>query len=303
MKLKRTSYFREGQKNLDEFKDWVKHLEQLNERTYERYQFETSLGKTWVWGHRTQEATSDTLVIFPGARTTALVWDFDRGLDNLNHDVRIFMIEPNGLPNLSDGSTPDIKSLDYGVWANEVLNRLNIEETFIAGASFGGLLSMKLSIVQPKKVKAAFLLNPACLQSFSLTFKNLYYNLLPVLLPSRKNVLKFLNAEVFAKPNHQLSPDSEKLLLEYQLLALNHYKDRTQKPYYMHEELNRVSADTYLILGDKDLLFPYQRSITNAEKHLQNLRDVRVFHNVGHGIETYPESLRYIGKQIKNHES
>lgn len=79
------------------------------------------------------------------------------------------MIETNGLPNLSSGATPDIKSLDCGIWASEVLGKLNIETAFVAGASFGGFICMKLGIVNPEKIKAAFLLNPGCLQPFSLT--------------------------------------------------------------------------------------------------------------------------------------
>jgi hypothetical protein len=49
--------------------------------------------------------------------------------------MRIFMIETNGLPNLSDGATPDIKSLDYGIWATEIFDKLDIGNAFIAGAS------------------------------------------------------------------------------------------------------------------------------------------------------------------------
>ena len=122
------------------------------------------------------------------------------------------MVETNGLPNLSDGSTPNVKSLDYGFWANEVFEKLKIERAFIAGASFGGLICMKFGIVKPEKIKAAFLLNPGCLQPFSLTLKNLYYNLLPILIPTVKNVSNFLDKAVFSKPNHRLSDFSEKMI-------------------------------------------------------------------------------------------
>ena len=70
------------------------------------------------------------------------------------HKMRIFLVETNGLPNLSDGETPDIKSLGYGIWASEVLEKLKIEKAFIAGASFGGLICMKLAIVKPEVIKS-----------------------------------------------------------------------------------------------------------------------------------------------------
>ena len=301
MEIKAVSHFKDEKNDIEYFENWVKRLEDNNQRQYERYEVETALGKTHVWGLNTKEGNLDTLVIFPGARTTALIWDFDRGLDNLNHKMKIFMVETNGLPNLSNGATPDIKSLGYGVWAAEVLDKLNIEKAFVAGASFGGLICMKLGIVKPEKIKSAFLLNPGCLQPFSLTLKNLYFNLLPIIIPNEKNVLRFLDKAVLSKPHHQLSDFSEKMLVDYEVFAISRYKDKTQKPYFMNQQLTEVKADTYLLEGDKDLLFPYQKSIENAKRLIKTLKDVKVFKNVGHGIETYREALNYMGDKIKNY--
>jgi pimeloyl-ACP methyl ester carboxylesterase len=301
MKIKSKSYFKDEKNDIIYFENWVSQLETNNGRQYERIEIETSLGKTHIWGLNTKEEYLDTLVIFPGARTTSLIWDFDKGLDNFNHKMRIFMVETNGLPNLSNGETPDIESLDYGFWADEVLEKLNIAKTFIAGASFGGLICLKLAIIKPEKVKAAFLLNPGCLQPFSLTLKNLYFNLLPIINPTEKNVLKFLNTAVFSKPNHKLSEFSEKMLVDYEVFAISRYKDKTQKPYYMDKQLEEVKVDTFLLEGDKDLLFPFEKSIENAKRQIKKLKEVKVFHNVGHGIETYDKALNYIGEQIKNY--
>ena len=212
--------------------------------------------------------------------------------------MKIYLVETNGLPNLSNGDTPDIKSLDYGVWASELLDKLQIEKAFVAGASFGGLICMKLAIVNPAKIKAAFLLNPGCLQPFSLSLKNLYYNLLPIIAPTEKNVRKFLDKAVLSKPNHQLSNAAEKMLVDYEVFAISRYNDKTQKPYYMDKQLAEVSVPTYLLEGDKDLLFPYQKSIDNAKKHITSLKEVKVFNNVGHGIETYALAMNFIGEKI-----
>ena len=299
MQIKHKSYFKNEKADLTYFERWVKELENYNERQYERFEIETSLGKTQVYGLNIKEENLETLVIFPGARTTSLIWDFDKGLDNLHHKMKIFMVETNGLPNLSNGDSPNIKSLDYGFWAAEVLDQLKIEKAFVAGASFGGLICMKLGIVHPEKIKSIFMLNPGCLQSFSLTLQNLYFNLLPIMNPTEKNVLKFLDKAVFSKPNHKLSEFSEKLLIDYEIFAISRYKDNTQKPYYMDKELAEIKVDTYLLLGDKDLLFPCEKSIKNAKKHIKTLRDIRIFENVGHGVETYDKALNYMGEKIK----
>lgn len=300
MKIKTNSHFKDGKNDLLYLGNWVKRLEELNDRVYEKIEINTTLGKTQVWGINTNENHPETLVIFPGARTTSLFWDFDKGLDRFSN-LRLFLVETNGLPNFSDGATPDIKSLDYGHWANEVLIGLHIDKTFIAGASFGGLICMKLGITNPERVKAAFLLNPGCLQPFSMTWSNLYYNLLPIVKPTNKNVITFLEKAVFSKPNHQLSEQAEELIVDYEVFAISRYKDRTQKPYYMNTELAEVAVDIYLLEGDKDLLFPYQKSIRNAKKHLKTLKDIKVFGNVGHGIETYDKAIKYIAEKIENY--
>lgn len=299
MKIYSTSQFKDPVNDHRYFEEWVGKLERHNCRTYERIQVQTSLGKTHVWGLNTQETHLDALVIFPGARTTALIWDFDRGLDQIGHPLRIFMVETNGLPNLSDGATPDIRFLDYGVWAMEVLEQLQLEKAYVAGASFGGLICMKLALVSPEKVQVAFLLNPGCLQSFSLTFKNLYYNLRPILSPTALNVSKFLDKAIFSKPNHQLSEVAEQLLIDYEVFAITRYHDRTQKPYYMNKQLESVTVPTYLLLGEQDLLFPFQTSRNNAERQINSLLDIQVYPHVGHGIETYAPAIRYLGEKIK----
>lgn len=299
MEVKHTSFFKSPEKDHAWFNQWVNDLEKSNGRTYERITLDTTLGKTHVWGLNTANVATDILVIFPGARTTPLIWDFDRGLDHLHHPLKIYLVETNGLPNLSDGNTPDIRSLDYGHWASEVLDKLGLHKPFVAGASFGGLICMKLAIVHPEKIKAAFLLNPGCLQSFSMTWDNLYYNLLPIISPKPANVSKFLDKAVFCKPNHQLSASAEQMLIDYEVFAISRYKDKTQKPYYMDTQLADVTVDTYLMEGNKDLLFPFQKSIDNARKHIKSLKDVRVFEDVGHGIETYREAIQYLGDRIK----
>jgi len=301
MQIKRRSFFKDEKQDFPFLEQWVKKLETANGREYERFEVDTALGKTHVWGISTKEDL-DTLVIFPGARTTSLFWDFDKGLDNINLKCRIFLVETNGLPNFSSGATPDIKSLDYGRWANEVLEKLKIKNAYVAGASFGGLICMKLGITNPEKIKAAFLLNAGCLQSFSMKWSNLYYNLLPIIKPTPKNILLFLDKAIFSKPNHQLSPEAEQLIIEYEIFALTRYKDNTQKPYYMGNELAEVKVDTYILEGTKDLLFPYQQSIDNAKKYITTLKDIKIFDNVGHGIETYGEAMKYIGETIKTYD-
>ena len=298
MQIKYKSGFKTPETDIQWFNDWAARLERLNNKRYTRIELQTSLGKTHVWGLNVEKENLQTIVIFPGARTTPLFWDLDNGLKPLEEKCRIFLVETNGLPNNSDGNTPDINSLGYGEWAAEVFEKLNVAKAYVAGASFGGLICMKLCIVAPEKIKEVFLLNPGCLQPFSLTIKNLYYNLLPILFPTKKNVTKFLDVAVFCEPNHSLSQEVKELVVDYEVFALTRYNDKTQKPYYMNDELKQVKSIVHLIEGDKDLLFPFRRSIENAKNKLTGLEDVIVCNNVSHGIETYQPAIEAIRDRI-----
>jgi pimeloyl-ACP methyl ester carboxylesterase len=277
------------------FENWVRQLETLNKTSYERMDIQTSLGNTVVWGINTDKTDAKTVVIFPGFRTCSMFWDLDNALAPLKEHYRIFLVDTNGQPCLSDGNTPDIKSNDYGVWAAEVLHKLSLQKAVVAGASFGGLVCLKLCLVAPELVEKAVLLNPGCLQAFSLAPKNLYYNMLPIFFPSAKNVETFLDNAVFYKNKHTLSPAAKKLIVDFEVYALTQFRDKAQKPYPMSkEDLEAVKPDVYLILGDKDRLFPYQKSLDVARAHIKTLRGSFVVPDTGHGIETSQEALQIL---------
>jgi hypothetical protein len=119
MKITKKSYFKNPIEDKKKFQDWVIRLERANGYTYEKKVIETSLGRTQVYGFNTTNEELETLVIFPGFRTTSLIWDLDRGLSSLANKMRVFLIETNGQPNLSEGNSPSIKSLAYGEWGAE----------------------------------------------------------------------------------------------------------------------------------------------------------------------------------------
>lgn len=295
MKIKSLSTFKDPIADAAFFLDWVERLQALNQCQYERIDLTTALEKTVVWGINIDKPALPALVIFPGFRTCSLFWDLDHGLAPLKDHWRIFLVDTNGQPCLSTGHTPDIKSDGYGVWAKEVLDLLGLERPVIAGASFGGLVCLKLALVAPDRVNKAILLNPGCLQPFSLTLKNLYYNFLPILKPTPQNITTFLDHAVFCPPHHHPSPEAKQMVVDYEVWALTRFIDKAQKPYTMQaDELAQVSNDVYLLEGEKDLLFPYQRSLAQAKQHLKHLKEVIVLPNTGHGIEISPLAIHHI---------
>lgn len=296
MKIIRQSFFRDPQTDIQRYYNWVESIEKYTGRKYSKTLINSSLGDTLIWRTGNPESKIK-LVIFPGFRTSSLFWDIDKGLDYYL-DFDVYLVETNGQPNPSNGSTPAIRSLGYGEWAVDILDKLKLDKPFVAGASFGGQVCMKLSAFAPDRIKAAFLLNPGGLQNISLSWKNIYYNLLPLVRTTRKNIRKFLEGAVFYYPDHQLTNPQMELIIDFEFLALTRYKDNTQKPYYMKEELKLVTSPIYLCEGDKDLLFPSHKSAGNAKKMIPGLKEVIIFKNVGHGIETHRPAHKKVSELI-----
>ncbi|HNP20785.1 MAG TPA: alpha/beta hydrolase [Panacibacter sp.] len=292
MKIKSLSVFKNPAKDAAWYLNWVNQLEKLNRLRYHRFDVATKLGNTVIWGINTHNSHAEALVIFPGFRTSVLFWEFDRALDALRHDYRIFLVETNGQPCLSDGHTPHIRSEGYGHWAAEVLKGLGIQKASVAGCSFGSTVCAKLAIVAPEMVDKVIMLNPGNLQLFSLSFTNLWHNLLPIFSPTEKNVRAFLDKAIFYKPHHMISEKAEQLLVDYELHVIKEFKDKAEKPYPMREdELGKIKNDVYLLLGDKDILFPFKKSIDAAKKNMPALKEAHVLKNTAHGIETSKEAI------------
>ncbi|MDO7875276.1 alpha/beta hydrolase [Hymenobacter sp. ASUV-10] len=294
------SFFKDQPRAEAFFARWVGQLEALNHCTYQRHPVSTVLGTTVVWSLNAERRDWPALLILPGFRTGGLFWDFDNNLAPLKATHRIFMVDVNGQPSLSDGRTPPVKSLDYGHWLADLLDRLGLDQVAVAGASFGSLLGIKLAQVAPQRVRQLVLMNPGCLQPFSLAPRNLYYNLLPLAFPSEANVRKFLQAAVLHPPEHGLTAPALQLLVDYELFAITEYRDHTPKPYAMPpEELARVTVPVDMLLGDKDILFPCQKSLRVARRHLPTLRTARVLPNIGHGIETSPVAMAALAALLR----
>ncbi len=301
MHIARISTFKNNKQAVHFFNEWVEQLETLNQIKYKKIIAQTELGNTVVWSCNHDQKKMPAIVLFPGFRTSALFWDLDNVLAPLCHHFRVYMVETNGQPSLSNGASPDVRTDDYGIWAAGVLKQLDITTATIAGVSFGAFVCKKLCMVNPSIVKHAVLMNPAGLQQFSPNFKNLYYNALPVLSTTEKNVSKFLEEAIFFKDNHYVSPQAFKLLIDYEMFAIRSFKNRSQFPYVMgKQELQRISTPTHLVLGEKDILFPFNKTIEAAEKNVKSLRNVYVLKNTGHGIETSPEAIEKLIQIAKN---
>lgn len=303
MYIHSTSSFRQKEQGVQAYAIWADAMIAHSGHPYQKKQITTLLGKTtvWMWDLLSSQTSGDThaktLVIFPGFRTSSLFWDADGALgifqssqtSQSSRVSRICLIETNGQPNDSDGNTPKIATHDYGLWAKDVVMQLGATQenpVYIAGASFGCTVCAQLSIVAPELVAKMVWLNPGCLAPFSLSLKNLYLSLLPVIKKSKDSVVMFFEKSVFCPPNHRPSSAAWELLLQYEVLALQQWLDRAQKPVQLSiEDCQRIRTPLLLLVGDRDLLFVPEKTVSRAKREITSLVQAVLLPHVGHGSE------------------
>lgn len=283
--------------------DWNEQIQRLNGMHYQRLALATDYGQTVIWHHRPSGHIRDRVVIFPGARTCALFWDFDHGLAPLKQDYELFLVEVNGQPSLSDGHCPDSNVETHSAWANQVLELLGLESATLMGASLGGQIGLSLCATNPQRVKRLILINPAGIRAFSLKWRNLYHNFMPILRPSEKSLKAFFDQVVFHPPGHDISPPYRALAESYMLYVLRNFKFAGKYPSEIGKAaLNRVKTPLELILGDQDILFPYdgpKGTVAIAQAEIPGLRGIHLLPGIGHGIETSPAAFAKIKELLE----
>jgi pimeloyl-ACP methyl ester carboxylesterase len=276
---------------------WLKDVLRTNELPYERFEAETFLGKTSVLAKNHGREDLEAIIFLPGGRTCGIFWDINNNLAPLYNDFRIYLVDVNGQPGLSDGNAPPIESDGYGRWLQELVGNLGLPQANFVGASFGGSLIMKLGEVDSGLIKRAVMCNPAGFVNISIKPRNIYYLLMPLLLPSKKTVQNFLN-KIALHEDFALAPKKREQLAEFMLYTNMYFQMGAENPRpFADETLRKLEAPAYLILDRDDIFIPQQKTFERAAKLLPNLVETIWLEKHGHGIEL-AEAIGYELKRI-----
>jgi pimeloyl-ACP methyl ester carboxylesterase len=292
-KMRQSKYKNENSRRWLE--EWLKDVLRTNRLDYERLEVETFLGTTSVLAKNHHRNDLEPVVFLPGGRTCGIFWDINNSLAPLYDDFRIYLVDVNGQPGLSGGSAPLLDSDGYGRWLGELTERLDLLKANFVGASFGGSLIMKLSEVDCSVIKRAVMCNPAGFVNISLNPRNLFYLLAPMVLPSKKAVMNFLDKIVFSS-DFDFGPHKREQLAEFILYTNTYFQMGAENPRpFPDETLRTLSAPAYLILDRDDCFITPSKTRARAEKLLPDLKETVWLEKHGHGIELAPE----IGFELK----
>jgi len=263
---------------------------------YEKVDVLTSFGNTRVLSVNHSNKQLKPIIYVPGARTCGVFLDLSNQLHNLSKNHRIYLLDVVGQVGMSDGNCPSLKDFGYGVWLDEVCQKLDIEQAVFVGASFGGQIIMKFAATAPEKIEKAVLMNPIGFSNISFAPLSLYRMLAPVIFPSRKNVQNFLDHIVFA-PNDGINTETKRRVADFIANAVKNFQFAGEYPSRMSDaETKKLAAETHLLVGERDGLIPFRKTIKRAKELLPNLKSVKIFPEQAHGIEVSSNAIFHLQK-------
>ncbi|MFK7972044.1 MAG: alpha/beta fold hydrolase, partial [Bacteroidia bacterium] len=186
---------------------------------------------------------------------------------HLRERFQVFAVDVLAQPNKSAETRLSMKDESYGVWLNEVMAGLDIEEATLAGFSFGGLVILKTLIHNKKRVKEAFLAAPAYIVN-----GNPIEALFKVLIPMKRFIRK-QNPKFIDKFLSVLFTEKDDFAAKFLPKVFSHFTmDFSPLPVLHKKEAQQINTPITLIAAQKDIFFPGKKMIKRAQKLLPSLK-------------------------------
>lgn len=233
----------------------------------------TAFGKTRVI--KTGNEQGKTLVLFHGINAgSPLTLE---AVKELRNDYLIYAIDTIGQATMSDENRINITDNSYALWANEVLEKLQIQSAIMIGISYGAYILQKLISHFPNTATKSIFVVPSGLVNgkFGPSMLKLTFPLIQFQITKKdKHLRKFLSAFV--------APDDEFMfrLQKAQLTGLN--MDYRRPVLLKEKDVEKYQNPVYMIVADNDIFFPGLEAIERAKKLFKNFKESYVIENCKH---------------------
>ncbi len=241
--------------------------------SYEVKYVETRFGLTHTVISGNESGKS--LVLWHGLNANSTTWV--KWMPALAPAYRLYAIDTIGGLGKSAASRPSRKGPAYGQWAAEALEGLGLKRANMIGASNGGWLIGKLASVSPEMIGSAVLMSVAGFTRLSMM----------QVLRMLPRVLFKPPAEVARQTLASLSPPDVPLdphFLELFELITSHYRGEPIPTVLSDAEIRQLTAPTYLLMGQYEVLVNPYKTIERALRLLPNVSTAEVVPGVGHAM-------------------
>jgi pimeloyl-ACP methyl ester carboxylesterase len=196
---------------------------------------------------------------------------------SLHKDFQVFAIDVLAQPNKSAETRLSMKDNSYGIWMNELISKLELQNVTLVGFSFGGLIILKTLIQNEKNIKEVFLSAPAFIVN-----GNPLVALFKVFIPM-KQYMKTHKTKYLEKFLTVLFSDKDEFALKYLSKVFLYFNmDFTPVPIIKKEEAQLITTPITLIAAKNDIMFPGVKMIKRANKIFPSLRNSVLLENSKH---------------------
>lgn len=258
---------------------------------------ETSYGKTHMIIAGKPE--NPPLLLFHGvADHSAMMWVYNA--EKLSESYYLIAIDTIGGSGKSEPNHQYYKNFDQLVWLDELLDSLQIQETYICGVSYGAYLGYTYALVRPDRVlKVVCLAGRIPTSQFEVMAKMMSVFMPEAIFPSEKNCKKLLRK--MCGSNYIVFENNDELMKScFYLLKYFNNKSMMQHKIEIHrdEELAELKDRTLFLIGESDRLTHYPKTI----KRLQdNELTYKIIEDAGHALNH--ERADLINEEIINYLS
>lgn len=233
----------------------------------------TKFGKTRVV--KTGNPKAKKIVMFHGYNAGApITLEAVKGiLDN----YCFYVIETIGQATKSDETKINIKDASFALWAEEVLNKLEIQKANIIGISYGAFIVEKIMIHKPLLIEKCILVVPS-----GIVNGNIWES-------TRKLTIPLIRWKITQKEKHLKSFLSAFVPLENEFLRtmlsvmMKGVKLDTRIPKLLKpREVKNFKAPVYIIAAKNDIYFPGEKIAIRSKKLFSNLKEVYLLEDSKH---------------------
>lgn len=198
-------------------------------------------------------------------------------MKELSDTYRLIFIDTIGQVTKSAETVLNIKNDEYAIWANEVLEQLQISTATFIGISYGGFILQKLIQFKPDKVAKCIFVVPAGIVNggFWPSMTKLSFPLMRFMLTKKEAHLRaFTKAFV---------PKGDEFMLKMQREMLLGVKIDFRRPRLLQaKDVAHFNRPVYLITADDDIFFPKREMIEQSKKIFLNMKDTFVLQACKH---------------------
>ena len=208
----------------------------------------------------------------------------------------VYAVDVLAQPNKSAETRLSMKDHSYGIWMNEIIDKLGLDNVSLAGFSFGGLVILKTLIHKEDKIKEAFLSAPAYIVN-----GNPIKALLKFFIPMKrymktkeeKHLEKFLDTAFTERDDFALK--------SLGLVFTNFTMDFTPVPIIKASDAKKIKTPLSIFAAEQDVIFPGKKMIKRAKQIFPSLKHALLLTNSKH-VQNKADNAR-IAALIMNNNS